>query len=192
MDNRKSLSGLPRRLTEFFHTFCLAVMATSMVAQPLAATDLNTANPNIPSLSDQKKWQEPLSPQEEIIHLLSRITFGARPGDVERVRKMGLNAFLGEQLNPEAIDDSIVEARVAALPTLSMTPEELIENYPRPNQAVNFQKRQPGQPVPQSPGRNLPGAMAQKKQPQGKMMAGIQGPQRVIMELAQEEVLRAV
>lgn len=192
MDSRKSLSELPRRLTEIFHTFCLALMATSIGAQPLAATDINAPNPNIPALIDQKKWQEPLAPEEEIIHLLNRITFGARPGDVERVRKMGLNAFLEEQLHPESIDDAAVEARVAALPTLSMTPEELIENYPRPKQAANFQKRQPGQPAPQSPGRKLPGAMAQKKQPQGQMMAEIQGPRRVIMELAQEEVLRAI
>jgi uncharacterized protein (DUF1800 family) len=68
----------------------------------------------------------------------------------------------------------------------------LIENYPRPKQAAKFQQRQQGQRAPQSSPRPLSDEMTQKTQSEGKMMADMQGPRRVIMELAQEEVLRAV
>src|SRR5258708_2359951 len=117
MDSRRLLSKLPRMLSEIFQTICLALMAMSMVAQPLSANDVHPISSNVPSLADQNKWQEPLAPEEAIGHLLNRITFGARPSDIERVHKMGLNTFLDEQLHPETIDDRAVEIRVAALPT---------------------------------------------------------------------------
>ena len=47
-----------------------------------------------------------LSEAEQIDHVLSRATFGARPGDRERVARLGVAAFLEEQLHPEALDDS--------------------------------------------------------------------------------------
>ena len=50
----------------------------------------------------------PLTPQEQIDHVLSRVTFGARPGDRERVEKLGVSTFLEEQLHPERIDDPAV------------------------------------------------------------------------------------
>lgn len=162
-------------IVDCLRTLGLALMTASMVVQPLAASDTRAAGTNLPSGADRKKWRERLPEDEEINHLLNRITFGALPGDAERVRQIGAKAFLNEQLHPERIDDSAVEARVAALPTLSMTTEELVENYPQPKQAAQLQ--------------------AQKKvgqTQQGQSMMGPEGPQRVIMELAQEEVLRAV
>lgn len=40
------------------------------------------------------------------LHLLNRITWGARPEELQRVREMGREAYLEEQLDPEQIDDS--------------------------------------------------------------------------------------
>jgi len=77
-------------------------------------------------------WDRPLAEDRRALHLLSRITFGPRPGDLEKVRAVGARAFVERQLHPERIDDSAVEARVAALPTLSMTPSELVEAFPPP------------------------------------------------------------
>lgn len=53
-------------------------------------------------------------PPVEVI-FLNRAGFGPRPGDVERVRAMGVAAYLEEQLHPETIDDSSCDARVAAV-----------------------------------------------------------------------------
>lgn len=45
----------------------------------------------------------PLVPQQQAVHVLNRLAFGPRPGDVERVQRMGVQAWIDEQLHPEAI-----------------------------------------------------------------------------------------
>ncbi len=177
-------------LPELFRTACLALMAGAMIVQPVEATGARASKSTQSALNEQRRWKEPLSPDEEIAQLLSRITFGARPGDFERVRTMGVKTFLDEQLHPENIDDAAVEARVASLPTLAMSPEELYENYPPPKQATNSRAQQAKTQPPQS-AKSPGGEMTSKSQP-GPQIANLQGPQRVISELAQEEVLRAV
>jgi uncharacterized protein (DUF1800 family) len=69
---------------------------------------------------------------KRIVHTLNRFTFGARPGDVERVRAMGLDKWFDEQLHPEKIDDSAVESRLAPFRTLKMSTREMVENFPPP------------------------------------------------------------
>ena len=67
-------------------------------------------------------------PTDRVAHLLHRVTFGIRPGELERARQMGIEAWLDEQLHPERIDDSAVDAQVAALfPTLGKSAQELYD-----------------------------------------------------------------
>ena len=48
----------------------------------------------------------PARPDDKtIIHVLNRIGFGPRPGDVERVRAIGLQAYIDQQLHPNAYED---------------------------------------------------------------------------------------
>ena len=65
------------------------------------------------------------SDQALIVHVLNRITFGPRPGDVERVRQMGLRNYIDQQLHPESIDDSAVEQELQNFELLQMTPQQL-------------------------------------------------------------------
>ncbi len=53
-----------------------------------------------------------LSEGEQLEHVLSRTSFGARPGDTERVRRLGIAGYLEQQLHPEELDDSRVEAQL--------------------------------------------------------------------------------
>jgi uncharacterized protein (DUF1800 family) len=69
---------------------------------------------------------------KQIVHALNRFTFGIRPGDVERVRAMGLDKWFDEQLHPDKINDSAVEARLAPLRTLKMSTREMLESFPPP------------------------------------------------------------
>src|ERR1044071_552976 len=69
---------------------------------------------------------------KRIVHTLNRFTFGVRPGDVERVRAMGLDKWFDEQLHPEKIDDGAVESRLAPFRTLKMSTREMVENFPPP------------------------------------------------------------
>ena len=75
-----------------------------------------------------------LSPDEAILHALNRLAYGPRPGDVERVRQVGLAKWIDQQLNPNSIDDKALEARLENYPTLKMSSAKLIEEYPRPKQ----------------------------------------------------------
>ena len=54
-----------------------------------------------------------LPADQQIIHALSRLTFGPKPGDVLAVRAVGLDKWVEQQLHPERIDDSAIEAFVA-------------------------------------------------------------------------------
>jgi uncharacterized protein (DUF1800 family) len=76
-----------------------------------------------------------LSADQAILHALNRLAYGPRPGDVERVRQIGLAKWIDQQLNPSSIDDKAVEARLEAYPTLRMASANLIAQYPRPKQA---------------------------------------------------------
>jgi uncharacterized protein (DUF1800 family) len=77
-----------------------------------------------------------LSADEAIQHALNRLAYGPRPGDVERIRETGLAKWIDQQLNPKTIDDSAVEARLKAYPTLRMTTAQLLAEYPNPKQAA--------------------------------------------------------
>jgi uncharacterized protein (DUF1800 family) len=72
----------------------------------------------------------PLTKRERAEHALDRLTFGPRPGDVERVEKMGAERWIDEQLHPEKIDDASLGARLDALPAMRLSTEELIRRYP--------------------------------------------------------------
>src|SRR5215212_1047880 len=51
-----------------------------------------------------------------IEHALSRLAYGPRPGDVDRVKQIGLPAWIDQQLHPDAIDDSALTARLPEQP----------------------------------------------------------------------------
>ena len=76
----------------------------------------------VPQMEDDKR----------VIHALNRFTFGPRPGDVERVRTMGLNRWFDQQLHPDKIDDQSLQARLSGLPTLAMSTKEMMERFPPP------------------------------------------------------------
>src|SRR6267142_4393199 len=82
----------------------------------------------------QKTQVARLSEDQRILHVLNRLGFGARPGDLDKVRTIGIENYINQQLQPEKIADGVAEARVQNLATLNMTTAELYEKYPQPNQ----------------------------------------------------------
>lgn len=69
--------------------------------------------------------QEMTTDRAEVVHVLNRISFGPRPGEVEAVEKMGVRTYIDQQLHPENLDDSAVEQTVAQFDMLQMTSQEL-------------------------------------------------------------------
>jgi uncharacterized protein (DUF1800 family) len=78
----------------------------------------------------QKLPLSPLDPQKQALHALNRLTFGPRPGDVNQVLAVGIDNWIDQQLHPERIDDTALEARLAPFRTLRMDPKELVDNFP--------------------------------------------------------------
>jgi uncharacterized protein (DUF1800 family) len=73
---------------------------------------------------------KPLSARERAVQMLNRFTYGARPGDVERVAAMGGDAWLEAQMVPEKIPDAALERRLGDLPTVRMSPEQALTTFP--------------------------------------------------------------
>src|SRR5579863_5919299 len=73
-----------------------------------------------------------MNAQRRVVHVLNRLTFGPRPGDLERVTAMGVNQWVEQQLYPEKIDDSALDARLAPFRTLHLETREIVENFPPP------------------------------------------------------------
>ena len=81
----------------------------------------------------QKITAKNLTEDQKILHVLNRLGFGARPGDVERVKAMGINKYIEQQLNPNSISDALAESKVKNLDVLNMSNEEIFAKYPTPN-----------------------------------------------------------
>src|SRR6266852_5459042 len=77
-----------------------------------------------------------LSADEAILHALNRLAYGPRPGDVERIKQMGLAKWIDQQLNPNSLDDRAVEARINIYHSLGMSSAQLIAQYPNLAQAA--------------------------------------------------------
>ena len=74
----------------------------------------------------------PLSEDSKIKHALDRLTFGARPGDLDQVRATGLNKWIDLQLHPDKIaENPVLEQKLAPLDSLRMSSAELVDSYPR-------------------------------------------------------------
>jgi uncharacterized protein (DUF1800 family) len=67
--------------------------------------------------------------QAAALHVLNRIAYGPRPGDVEAVEKMGVRNYIEEQLHPESIDDSQVDSEIAQFELLQMSGPALAQLY---------------------------------------------------------------
>ncbi len=72
--------------------------------------------------------------------LVERFTFGPRPGEIDAVRAQGPEKWFEQQLNPDRIPDTSLDARLAQYPAMQMTQDERIERYPTPNQIRQFAK----------------------------------------------------
>ncbi|HEX4899206.1 MAG TPA: DUF1800 domain-containing protein [Pyrinomonadaceae bacterium] len=172
-------------------------------------------------LDQNGKPSNSLTEEQRITHALNRLGFGARPGDVERVKRIGIQKYIEQQLNPSQVSDEVAEAKVRNLATLTMTTAQLYEKYPQPGQILRQLQRRgelPNDPAnpranqdPQTPPERTiePEAMPRPEQPNGNPNAagrneenrrairdyyaerGLLPPQRIMVELQASRILRA-
>ena len=110
-----------------------------------------------------------------IDHVVSRLTFGARPGDVEHVRSIGVERYIDEQLHPERLADAGVDARLADLTTLRMSSRQIAEEFEAPLLKARQAKKNAG------------GDEAAAVDPEQQKRAA-----SVILELQEQKLVRAI
>lgn len=137
-----------------------------------------------------------LTEEQKASHLLDRITFGPRPGDVEKVMKMGWRKYLEEQLNPDRIPDKSMEERLKPLESVHMSSRQLAQNYARP-QLVKRVLKERGLDSPAGAADQNPQQMADnaaRRREAMKVLAdmGYKPQQEIVQELQQSKIIRAV
>ncbi len=99
-----------------------------------------------------------LTEDQKILHVLNRLGYGARPGDAAKVKAMGLQKYIDQQLNPAAIPDPVAEAKVKGLDVFNMSTAELFAKYPNPGALL---KQLEGGKAAQANAQNQKNAKAQ-------------------------------
>ncbi len=214
LKDTKSSSALRRGMESLLAV--VLVLALSFPPPGSAAADKKPA----PSKTLKGLPITELAEEEAILHALNRLAYGPRPGDLERVRRLGLAKWIEQQLDPASINDSAAQARLERFPTLAMSSTQLLEAFPQPQVAARragmtpeeYRRQQQEQAqrrreqVQESDGS----AMTPDAASRGRLGIGRQGqgigdpsnapirfednrtPQRIIAELAMAKLSRAI
>jgi uncharacterized protein (DUF1800 family) len=110
--------------------FLAVGVAAALTVVPVALSAQNSAvgarAKSTPVGSDVRE----LPADQQIIQALSRLTFGPKPGDMLKVRGMGLDNWIDQQLHPEKIDDSALDKFIAQqYPVLGENQNDLLKQY---------------------------------------------------------------
>ena len=185
-------SAAPKSLP-FFITIFLLAAAVCAAPYLFAAQNQKPGSGKSPESSRPKGLATgSLTEDEAVLHALNRLGFGPRPGDVELVKQMGLQEWIEEQLHPDSINDSGLDARLEKFPTLKMSSAKLLEEFPEPQLAAKregitvqeYRQRQLEmlRPAAQSTPQSDPQADAQSATP--KPAPASQGPPQNDMQMA--------
>jgi len=131
--------------------------------------------------ASSQKSAVPANPDDKtILHVLNRIGFGARPGDVERVRQIGLAAYIDQQLHPERIADRGVDEQLAGYETLTKNSRQIAQEY-----------YAPGQKARQAAKKNAGDATQDRPQLTPEEMKLQRKMREPLIELSEQKIVRA-
>ena len=149
-----------------------AAFAASLVAQA------HQAGSAVPDKADDRA----------VLHVLNRLGFGPTAADVERVKRMGISAYIEQQLHPERLPDGAMRERLAPFQTLNKSTRELSQDYFLPAMMMRRQqKRQQGAADPTRP----PDDATRREMRTPEQIDAQRAERSVLAELAQQKVLRA-
>jgi uncharacterized protein (DUF1800 family) len=159
-------------------TKLVATMATLVVVAPIGASAQSSAAKKTAVASDVRE----LPADQQIIQALSRLTFGPRPGDVLKVRAMGLDKWIDQQLHPDKIDDRANERFVASYGILHQDQNDLLKQYAEEQRAKREVKRD------KAAATDAADSIAVRKERQQQL----NGRRQVVTQLQSSRVARAV
>ena len=112
---------MPLTRRDFLKTSSLAAAWLALAACSPRLVPTETAPPSAPALIPTPP------PSDRILHTLRRFTYGPTPEMLAKARRLGLDAYLEEQLHPESLPDDEVETLLKRFPTLNMTVAERVQ-----------------------------------------------------------------
>ncbi len=106
------------------HKFIVVVVFAALASPALAVSDGNTKRIKPKSLTEDQK----------ILHVLNRLGFGAKSGDFERVKSIGIKRYIEQQLNPYSskVDNSLIASKLKNYEILNMDTSDIFTKYPNP------------------------------------------------------------
>jgi uncharacterized protein (DUF1800 family) len=100
------------------HGYLVGLSALAVVAFTLAGQAAGRFNQKLPA-------------DKRVVQVMNRLTFGPRPGDTEKVRRLGVEKWIDQQLHPDSIPENpILETRLASLRTVNLPTWQILEQYP--------------------------------------------------------------
>lgn len=130
-----------KALHYFVIMFCIFIVFSSLPLNTLAQKKSSKSN----SSSNNQQKNEMVE-EQKIVHLLSRIGFGARIGDIERVKALGILPYIENQLEPDLIDDSLINEKLAKLSTLVLPTPSILERFNPPPPKAEVPKAEAPKP----------------------------------------------
>ena len=139
-----------------------------------------------------------------VLHLLNRIGYGPRPGDLERVSEIGLAKYIDQQLHPDRLADAGMAARLSGFDTLAMSTRELADRYFIPAMMERRERQRQRAATDATSKQPSPDATSQRAEPQNPEMpaapemrreqatGAMREEREALAELGQQRILRAV
>ncbi len=124
-----------------------------------------------------------------IVHVLERTGFGARADDVARVRELGLDRYLDEQLHPERLSDAAIQSRLSSFQTLALDSSRIAERYYAP---LRRERRADRPPPSRAPAADRSEGADVDPAERARLRELRQSGRLVLNELAEQKILRAV
>jgi uncharacterized protein (DUF1800 family) len=112
----------------------LALLLCATIAAPPTGYGQSPSAPDdtVPAKTQHRPAYQAgqLKGDERILQALNRFTFGPRPGDLEAVRAMGLDAWFEQQLHPQTLDQTALNERLAQYPAMQWSVPDLLYRVP--------------------------------------------------------------
>ena len=112
-----------------------ALSPLSAIAAPASPIRTPDFTPVLaPTAASVPSPSSPLTENEKALHVLNRLGYGPRPGDVEAIKKIGIKRYIAQQLNPDRIPlpQPLVD-QLASLPTYQLSSTQLYQQYGPPS-----------------------------------------------------------
>ncbi len=126
------------RITKVIGIIAALLLSVAPVGVSAQKSGAKTPAKTVIARSDVRE----LPADQQIIQALNRLTFGAKPGDILKVRAIGLDSWIDQQLRPEKINDDAMSAFVGNYSALNQNQNDLLAQYAEQQRARQQVRRE--------------------------------------------------